>query len=135
MLLDDVADLLSTGGVSNVYKSRLPDAVTTPAAVAIYETGGFFPIHAMSSGPGTAKVERPRIQVATRAASYESASVTANFVSGLLDGLREKTQNGTRYLYLQAVHAPFLLKFDEGDRPILAQNFDVWKARSTATST
>lgn len=136
MLLDDIADLLSTGGISGtVYKGWMPDAGTT--AVAVYETGGQRSVHAMGAEPGQAVVERPRVQVVTRAAGddYQTARNAANNAFRLLDGVRERTINGTRYLWICAVQSPFLMGRDANQRVLIAANFDVMKVLSTSTST
>jgi len=132
-LLDDLSDYLTSGstGLSGlVFLGRLSD---TPAdQLAIAETGGMAPVHAMSSGPGNAVLELPRVQIVSRSVSYATAKTRIKVVEGLLDGLRPRTINGTQYHFVSAVQPPFLLEYDANGRPILAQNFEIQKARSTA---
>jgi hypothetical protein len=133
-LLDDLGDLLSTGSTgvvgTDLFLGRMPD---TPAAcTSIAETGGFAPVHAMASGPGQAVLELPRVQILARAATYSAAKLRIKTVESLLDGLRPRLINGTQYHFAQAVQPPFLLEYDANQRPVMAQNYDIQKARSTA---
>ena len=138
MLLDDIADLISSGGIGTVgstsaygiYKGLLPDAPN--AAVAVYETGGLEPYRKMHSTAGAVVAERPRIQVVVRSTAYSTGRQKANDAWKLLEGLPERTVNGTRYLYAAAVQAPFPIGRDANDRILIACNFDVVKALSTA---
>lgn len=138
MILDDMTDYLTTGSIglttgTNLFAAGLPDSPDT--ACAVYETGGFFPIHAMAAGPGSALLERPRIQVVTRAQSYRTARQIAHNAFKLLDGLRDRTVNSTRYLYVQAVSSPAAMGIDGSGRTRVVCNYDVIKALHTSTST
>lgn len=133
-LLDDLSDLLSSGSTGvlsgTIYLGRLSD---TPAEqVAIAETGGMAPVHAMASGAGLAVLEIPRVQILSRSTTYAAAKTRIKLVEGLLDGLRPRTINGVQYHFVSAVQPPFLLEYDANNRPVLAQNFEIQKARSTA---
>lgn len=138
MLLDDIADYISSGGVGTVgstaswgiFKGIRPDF--PDKCVAVYEYGGAFSLHAMSSGPGRAVAERPRVQVVIRTNNYSTGRTKANEVFRLLDGLRERAINGVTYKWAAAIQSPFLLGRDENDRALIAANYEVWKAISTA---
>ena len=129
MLIDDIADVLSSGGAGTVgttiFKGLMPDR--PDACVAVYETGGLAPVHAMNPLVGQAVAERPRVQVVARAAQqdYETARSKASCCFKLLDGLPGRTVNATRYLGAFAVQSPFLLGRDESGRVLLGCNFDV----------
>ena len=131
-LLEDLLDLISSGstGLSGtILLGRLSD---TPAEqLAIAETGGMAPVHAMSSGPGNAILELPRVQISSRSTTYAAAKTRIKSVEALLDGLRPRTINGIQYHFATAVQPPFLLEYDANNRPVLAQNFEIQKARST----
>jgi hypothetical protein len=139
VLLDDIADYLSSGGMGTVgsalFKGYMPEAPDD--AIAVYETGGGFPIHAMNGSAGQAKVERPRVQVVVRSAEdeYAVARQRAHNIFVLLDGLPDRDINGTRYKWGQAVQSPFMLGRDSQRRPLIACNYDLIKALSTSTST
>jgi hypothetical protein len=137
VLLDDIADYLSSSGVSgSIFKGLLPPDAPE-ACVVVYETGGTTPIRAMSSVVGTVVVERPRIQVVCRAGEYDYpvARSKAQQVYGLLEGFNERAINGVTYKYMAAVQSPFLMSRDADRRPIVACNYDCWKSLSTSTST
>ena len=132
MILDDAADLLSSGGIgtvgTNLFKGIMPDI--PDACVAVFETGGLPPVHAMASAVGQAVVERPRIQVLCRAAQYDyaTARTKAHDVYKLLDGLPARDINGTAYKWIAAVQSPFFIGPDANGRVLISCNFDVVKA-------
>ena len=90
MLLDDIGDYLSSGGIGTVgltvFKSLLPDS--PDACVAIFETGGFPSLHTMSASSPAA--ENPTFQVVCRAGNYEEARLLAKDVDILLNGVRNR---------------------------------------------
>ena len=126
MLLDDIADLLTTGAISTtIYKGYM--AEQPDDAFGIIETGGMAPIHAMSSGPGNAPLEVPGFQLIRRSSSYATARSGIQDAWDLLDGLSERTINGTRYSYVTSMQAPFSLGRDESQRSQLVVNFLAYK--------
>ena len=126
MVLDDLADLLSTGGMGTIYKDYMP---TTPdVVISIYGAGGSTPTHTMKV-PHV--LEQPRVQVICRAVSLQSAHDTARGVYGILNGLRSRTINGVLYHWVTATQEPFLLGRDQNARFTVACNYDVKKDRST----
>lgn len=128
-LADDLADVLSSGGLGTVgttiFCAGLP--WTPDAAIGILETPGYGAIHTMSTGPGHAVMVRPRAQVTFRDTDYASARLTAWKAWALLDGQPERTINGVAYHYITAVQEPGLLEFDENDRPVFVMNLDVMR--------
>lgn len=136
MLLDDISDLLSTGGITTpIYKGHIP-ALAGNAAIGLFETGGMNTIQTMSTGPGAAStIERPRIQLVFRDLDGSVAMGVATVAFNLVDGLRERVINGVRYLWAQAVQSPFYFDTDANDRTWVAFNLDIVKALSTSTST
>ena len=138
MILDDVMTYLGSAAVgltagTNLFAGTLPDS--PDKACAIYETGGIQPVHAMGAGPGNALVERPRVQIVTRAVSYQSARQLAHNVFQAMDGLTNTTINNTSYLLVSAVNSPTAMGLDGSGRPRLVMNFDIMKKVSTSTST
>ncbi len=141
MILDDLIDYLSTQGIGNVgstasgsiFESQLPAEI--PQCIALFETGGLASVHTFSGGPGNAVVERPRVQVVSRATTYPTARAKAQDVFMLLDGLTNRTINGVRYLSITSVQSPFDMGRDANDYPRVACNYDVIKAISTSSST
>jgi hypothetical protein len=130
VLLDDIADLLTTGGITTtIYKGRLQDRPND--AIALLETGGQPAIHAMSTGPGNALFERPSVQILRRSTSYNTARAEMNTIHNLLDGVTQRTINSTRYSMIQAVQPPFAIDRDSADRAMLSCNFLCMKTLST----
>ena len=136
-----MGDWLSTGSFGlttgeNLYLGALPDgAGTVDTAACLYETGGFFPVHAMAAGPGSALLERPRMQVVTRAKRSQTARQLMHNIFQRLDGLSDTTINGTRYLLISAVSSPAQMGLDGSTRPRFVCNFDIVKKLHTSTST
>lgn len=137
VLLDDIADMLSSGGVGTVgtdlFKGFLPE--TDAAVVALYETGGRGPDIAMGAGPigSTVAMEWPRVQVVCRSGEYDYATARskAHDIFKLLHGLPARLINGTSYQWASAVQSPFLMGRDDSNRVLIACNYDVAKALST----
>lgn len=133
-LLDDLADLLSSGGVTTTtYKGFLPELPDD--ALLLSETGGLPPVHAMSGSAGNAVEERPSVQVMRRSPVYNRARAEMNVIVKLLDGFGDRSINGTRYLWIAAKQSPFPLPTDASGRFLQVCNFDIAKALSTSTST
>ena len=141
MLLDDLGDYLTSQGVgtvgTSIFLGDLPPQAVQDDVLTLIETGGMATLQTMSTGPGTASVERPRVQVIARSCQFcrQQARNTANQAFLALDGFRSRTINGTLYHWMQAVQSPFYLQTDENNRPLVVFNLDVWKAISTSTST
>jgi len=134
LLLDDLADLLSSGGVATTtYRGIMPEIPDD--ALQLVETGGLAAVHAMSASAGAAHEERPTVQIMRRSPVYNRARAEMNVIWKLLDGLGDRSINGTRYLWIAARQSPFGVGRDETNRYLVACNFDVCKALSTTTST
>lgn len=126
MLLDDIADYLSTGGVANVFKDIAPDSPDT--VTSVYGTGGRPSTHTMVA-PHV--LEEPRVNVVCRAKDLQTAHQNAKTVYGLLNGVRNKTLNGVLYHWVVAVEEPKSLFRDQNARFAVACNYDIKKDRST----
>jgi hypothetical protein len=126
MILDDLADYLSTQGMGTIYKDFTPpspDTVTT-----VYGTLGIAPTYTMS---GPAMLEEPRVQVQCRSLSLETAHQNARGVYGLLSGLRNRSLNSVMYHWVKASHEPVLIGRDQNARFTVACSYEVKKDRST----
>jgi hypothetical protein len=133
-LLDDIADVLSSGGLGTVgttiFKGILPS--TPDVAISLYETGGGPNVHAMAAGPGTALAERPHLQVVCRHPRTDGAKQAAQRTVQLLDAL-SRSINGIAYRSVYALQAPFFLQTDAGDRVEYAVNFEIVKDLATSS--
>ncbi len=134
MILDDVAQYLSTNVTAltlgvNLTKGFMPDTPNT--VVTIFETGGYRPIHAFSTGTQTRLYENPSIMVHARSTDYQTARNIAESVFTKLDGLNNRalpTTTGTHhYVSIDAVQSPFSIGRDSNDRFVFSVNFDVTK--------
>lgn len=141
-LVDDLKDLLSSGGVTTTaYKEQLPPK--PDEALCIRETGGYPPIRAFPGsaargggvGNGQIVVERPTVQIMRRSITAEKAQAEMYYIYRLLDGAGNRNINGTRYGQISAMSPPFPLPQDESGRTIRVLNIVVEKALSTSTST
>lgn len=133
MLLDDICDYLSSGGIAGtIYAGFLPE--TPDAAMVVYESGGRPPSVAMTPTAGTVSMEWPSVQVVCRDVAFEYAAARsrAHDVFKLMQGLPARTINGTQYHWATARQSPFLMGRDEPGRVLVACNFDIAKALSTA---
>lgn len=145
MVMDDIADLLSSGGIATtIYRGFMPEQ---PAeAIQVLVTGGMAPIRRMSGTAGASAVsasaasghtvvEQPTVQIVRRSASLERAMVEMNVIWRMLDGNGDRSINGTRYQWIGAMQQPFPAGRDQSNRSLVSCNFLIAKAVSTATST
>ena len=137
MLLDDLADYLSTQGYGTVcssgdysiYVGRAPEV---PArCIALFEYGGLPAVHTMSSTPGQASPEQPRMQVLVRSPNYSSGRTKINNIFKALDQLSNTTINGCTYYYIEAVSSPIEQPRDRNENAVFVVNFQIMKSLST----
>jgi len=132
MLLDDIGDYLSSGGLgtlgTDMFLSTLPDEPDT--VISIFETGGSSPMHTMGANPPLA--EFPSFQVICRARRYDDARVLAKDADILLNGVRNRLINGVMYRWIMAQQSPFFISRDEQNREEIGCNYSV--VRDSATS-
>lgn len=145
-LLDDVAHYLDdstsaltllsgTGGAGNLVKARNLDHSKIPnTVVALYETAGWQPQWAFTTGSSAPVYETAGLQAIARSTSYATARGHAYRVYRILDSVRNKylphTSSGTWYLAITPNSPPFSIGVDGNGRYLLSVNFDVMKARS-----
>ena len=133
MILDDVATYLAanstrlTVGV-NLTKAYMPD--TPDTCTTVFETGGYVPIHFLTTGTQTRMYESPSIMVHSRSTDYQTVRTVIDDVFTVLDGVNNRglpTTTGTHYVSIDAVQSPFLVTRDQNDRFVMSVNFDVTK--------
>ena len=133
MLLDDVADLISTGGHgtlgTDLFKGMLPS--DPDEAVAVIHYGGLEPVRAMAASAGQMLAEVERVQVLARAPRLDSALKKSRDIFYALDGL-SRAVNGVQLRWVQALQSPFDLGPDAGGRAVVGCNYQV--VRDAATS-
>ena len=135
MLLDDLADYLSTQGIgtvgTDIFKAMSPD--TPDDVVVLYESGGFPAEHTMTTGPGQAVLERPTVQIVCRSARYDSAREVAHQVDQILNGARDTIINGITYRWIEAMQPPFHISRDARDRQEVGCNYRIQRDAATSS--
>lgn len=125
--LADIGTVLQAAGVGTVGVDLfLGDLTASPTfQMAIRETGGYAPIRDLDD-TGIV-VDQPRFQVICRGAVHGYAVARARIETAYraLDAVLHTTVNTVDYYQMQPVQPPFLVAYDELERPILACNFQV----------
>jgi hypothetical protein len=127
---DDLKDFLSSGGVTaSIFIGEAPERPAS--ALAITPTGGLGPTRTFSASTMNAPLEHCRIQLRARAADYSACDAVMTSAYRLLSGMQTRTINNRQYYYAVPVQTPYYLGLDEASRPVIATNFDVYRAEST----
>ena len=143
MILDDLSEILSSSlstatwsvDAGNVVKGQLPSTPDTCLAL-LGPYGGLPPVWAMSPGVGAGgrpQVERPRVQVLSRAARYDDAEKNAVKLRYALGGLYNVTKNGITYHAITEIQEPFFLEKDATGRTVFAVNLECTRAAATSS--
>lgn len=138
-LLDEIGAILSTQGVASssgvngwlLALSFMPDSsAIQDKVVALIETPGLPP------EAGT-ELDQPGFQVrvrgdpiSTTTTSYQEARQKIEDVKTTLHGLTPGSYSTRHYPGVWAEQEPFLLRYDENDRPELAMNFRAMRSRT-----
>lgn len=137
-VLDDLGTYLQTAGVgilgTTLFKGRLPldapNVLVQDSAMALIEVPGL-PADRVHDGP-VANIEQPMIQVVSRGLphDYMDARTRAEAAYLALDGLTNIVLSGTKYLWIFAQQAPFVLRqADDLGRPLIVFNVRAAKSR------
>ena len=132
MLSDDIADILTSGGIASasIFVHELPERPHT--GLVITPTGGYGYDRTMSASPANAPLERPSVQLRTRSTDAATAEALLMSAHVMLNGMTERAVNTNRYYYVRAVQAPMYLGRDEENRTMFSCNYDILRAESTA---
>lgn len=133
MFLDDLSDILSTGGLARpIYKLHLP-ALAQDSAVLLTPLGGQPTVQTMAAGaPSSFFVQRPRARITARDQDYSVARTVAHIAFRLLDGYRSTVVNGIPYLWMAATSSPRYLGTDENGRSLIGFDVDAMTQLSPA---
>lgn len=131
MIADDIADLLTSGGISGsiVFVGELPEHPHT--ALGILPTGGAGPTRTMQTGQGNAPLEEVRVQVRARSTDHQTAEGLLYNAHVQLNVLAERLINARRYYFAEPLQAPFYLALDDANRTIFACNYRILRAEAT----
>ncbi len=125
-LADDLADLLTSGGLSSTV--HVGELLPRPnAAVVVVQTLGEPTLRSFDG----AVAERVRVQLLARSVGYPAAESLMSSAHGKLDGAKDRVLNGRRYYWIEAVQPPFYLGQDEEERSLFAANYTVVRSAST----
>lgn len=138
-LLDEVGTILSTQSIASssgesgwyLALSMMPDSTASPdRIVALIETPGTPPL-------ATVEVDEPGLQVRVRGQSIMSASTAyiearakAEDAYQALHGLDPGTYSSRYYAGVWADQTPYLLQYDDNNRPEIAFNLRVYRSRT-----
>lgn len=107
---------------TTLYLNQMPDSAMD--VVSVYEQGGLSPdFHYSQPAPS---VEKPRLQVLVRSATYVIGESLAREVWSLLTAIMDQTINGRYFQTVMAVDTPTFLERDKNDAAIFTMNFQVW---------
>jgi len=125
-LADDIAAYLQTSSIgtvgTDIFVGHMPDAPAN--CMAVIQSGGESPEMA---GPISGQIERPRLIVRVRNASYASGASKANDVLKALHTAGEVSLSGHRYLFIRAVGSVNQLGRDHENRSLFSLDFVVTK--------
>lgn len=120
MLLDDIKTFLIANGITDIYKTDMPDEPNE--AVCLYEYAGFGP----QLDHGGIAWRNPAIQVSVRSQDYQTARAKIESIYLLLSALiNSQVGVGTQILHATPVQEPFSLGPDLQGRVKLVCNFDI----------
>ena len=138
-LLNEIGTRLDDQGIASssgddgwvLMKSMLPDSSALQnKIVALIDTPGEAP-------DAYTELDKPHFQVLVRgdpittvSSAYEEAQSKADEIKRDLHALDTNTLSGRHYAGIWALQDPFLLEYDQSDRPVLAINFRAFRSRT-----
>lgn len=136
-LTDDLALALQNGGVGtlaeSIFSGRLPDLPAGDPSGGLVSVllspAAEVSVRAMGPSLTVPSLERPRVQVVIRGASFSEAEAKAALAMSALDNLGPVTLNGLLYQSVEALQRPaFFLEADAQDRHVFAFNCSVTRS-------
>ncbi len=121
----DIRDLIAAGGLglvvmTNLFIGQEPDKPAN--TVTVFDTPGMPP---MLSLDRLETYEFPTVQIRIRNTSYAAGYAMAYDIKELLHGLAHVTQGGATYELIKCQQDPFLLDYDESNRPRFVMNLEL----------
>lgn len=130
-MLEALADRLQSASVATIatdlYIGLMPNSPDT--CVALYEYAGSPPMEVLVDN--TATIERPSVQVITRAGrnDYPTARALIENVRDTLTDITDDTISGVRFLRVTQISSINALGVDENDRPRFSLSLQVMVER------
>jgi hypothetical protein len=131
-LLDEIGTELQALGcgtlATDIFLGLMP--ASPDACGVVHEYPGEAP--ELGFGVDGLQWEHPRLQVVFRGAAGDYAGPRAKAETAFvgLAKVQDKLLSGTRYLLVEPLQSPFLLKRDDRERVHIAFNVSVWKEPS-----
>lgn len=116
-MLQDISTFLTALGTVGSESANPPSIIQgflpegPDQLLALFALPGRKPERTM----GGRSVEQPQLNIIARAETYTDAETLINRVFNALDGYSGEI-NGTRYLFIEALHQPWDIGEDESDR-------------------
>jgi hypothetical protein len=123
---EDVKDMLAADSelalifATNLFIGNEP--AEPDECVTIFDTPGYPPQLNLDSSE---RYENPSIQIRVRGMTYNGAFALADLILSSLHGRARETWNTTFYALIKCANGPFLLDWDENERPRFVLNFDI----------
>lgn len=117
--------LVGTLGV-DMFLAFMPD--TPDLVTCLFEYAGSGPVDLFGNDTLPAW-DRISVQVRVRGEDrgYLAAHAKATEVFKVLTKISNETIEGGEYFRVSKINGPYLMAVDQQDRPIIAQNFEVWR--------
>jgi len=123
---DDIADMLTSDGLSSTI--HVGDLKAEPStAIVVVPTAGLPNLRTFSASV----LESRRVQIRARSTDYQVAQALMSSAEGFLDGAKNRTLNGTLYLWIEAVQPQFYVGLDDNERHIFSANFSCLRSVTT----
>jgi hypothetical protein len=130
VILDEVAEFLADQNLAvpgtDLFRWSMPDQPDD--CIALYEYGGDPPMRTHDA-PSIA-YEQPRVQIVVRGATASAGRQRIEGIYRTLAGIKNTALSGTKYLSVEPIQQPFLLRRDQNDRPTFAFNCQAVKGLS-----
>jgi hypothetical protein len=127
-ILGELQTFLEAASVTPVKQGQLPANPNT--CVAVYEYGGLAP--SMTFGAAAIAIEYPRVQVVARGEpkDYVGPRAVAETAYRAMAAAAHQSISSTRYLAMEPIQPPFLLRKDSNDRYEIAFSVQITKELS-----
>ncbi len=125
----DIKDMLEAESslglvfLTNLFIGREPNKPND--CVTIFDTPGGLPMLALNKADSNYYYPSVQIRVRRAMNSYLDGWELVNVIKELLHGVGPEIWNGTTYTLIKCTGEPFLLGWDENQRPWFIVNFDI----------
>lgn len=121
----DIKDILEAAGLGLTFGTNLfigQEPTIPDNCVTIFDAPGIPPQLCLDRDDA---YYYPSIQIRVRNRSYLTGYELVNDIKTELHGVGHETWNGTYYSVIKCAQEPFLLDYDDNNRPRFVANFDL----------